>query len=444
MTMNEADWPPTLEYFFQWTQRRSPNRKVMQTRFGLLLETHAEYLPRTIVKITGTNGKGSVCAMLAASLQADGKSVGLFTSPHLTRVNERIRINSIEISNLEMEEYAVGLRCILEKWIERMGLEYLPSFFEILILIALRAFNRAAVDVAIFEAGIGGTNDAVSLLPGQLAAITSVGMDHCEILGDSLCAIAIDKAGIASPNTPLVLGPNFSPDVIEAVMQQCRRTDVPLVICDSNEVDIQSHSLEGIHFICSDSLGETVGFLNLAGLHQVNNLVVVLKLLSILHEKGIVTDFAVACSGLSAVDWPCRLTLIEQDPRWLLDVAHNAHAIEALTQSLNLLLPFSERVLLFGAAQNKDYLAYLDKLSELAPVIYLVDGFHRATSVNHLAKLLNNETNISIQDKFTSIESAVEALNVVLSTQGKTIVVAGSVFLAGAVLNALNHRNHSS
>ena len=440
--MSNANWPPTLEFFLQWTQTRIPNRQIMRRRLDLLLEMHRSCLPATLIKITGTNGKGSVCAMLEASLIADGHTVGLFTSPHLTRVTERIRINGQEISADQVENYALALRAMLEAWVERVGIEMLPSFFEILMLIALRAFHDAGIEVVIFEAGIGGSNDAVSVLPGQVAAITSVGLDHMAILGDTLEAIAIDKAGIASPDTPLVLGPTISQDLIEVIQARCSQDRITPIACQHTGLEIGEQTLAGIRFNWCGLPAGSAGFLNLSGKHQIQNLLVVLQLLTILQQQHVVRDLARACTGLNKVQWACRMSLIPGDPNWLLDVAHNAHAMQALIESLDTLLPYEQRILLYGTAQDKDYAAYLAQLPNLSPEIWLVDGFHRAASAHDLAQqlapIVAQHPHTRICGKFDSLEDAIAMLNAAHCNSGKTVIVAGSVFLAGAALQSVD------
>ncbi|MEN9868483.1 MAG: hypothetical protein RL748_4073 [Pseudomonadota bacterium] len=435
--MEHPDWPPTLAYLLQWTQSRAPDRSAMQQRFTALLALQAQPLP-AIIKITGTNGKGSVCAMLEASLLAAGKSVAMFTSPHLTRVTERLRINGVEISTTAMEQHAQALRNQLEPWVAQHGLTYLPSFFEILILIALRACQHAGVEVAIFEAGIGGSNDAVSLLPGQLAAITSVGIDHADILGHTLAAIALDKSGIASDNTPLLLSPSLTPDLLAVIRTRAAQHGNQLIQCQRESIQVLQHTLAGIEFTYSespDSMRSFNGCLNLPGQHQVDNLALVLKLLSLLQQQNLIADFKQACQGLHQVNWPCRLNPIAHNPRWLLDVAHNAHGMHALIASLAVLLPFEQRILLWGSAQDKDYPAYLERLPQLAGKIYLVEGFNRAASSATLAAVLPKTARLC--GSFASVDSACASLNAQFKDSGNTIIVAGSVFLAGAVLQQL-------
>ena len=435
--MTDTKWPPSLQTLLEWTASRVEGKAIMVSRFPPLLETHADLFPEHIVKITGTNGKGSVCAMLEAVLLADGQSIGLFTSPHLVHVTERIRINGVPISFEEIDEHARHLLPFLKEWVANRDISLLPSFFEVLILIALRAFHRHGIRVAVFEAGCGGANDSTSLLPGHLSAITSIGLDHQQILGDSLMAIAQDKAGIASPESKLVLGPTMTPEVLESIFRQTLLNDVIPLSTSVEEVHILDHTLGGIRFTCPNYWGDKSYFLNLSGEHQIENLSVTLKLLELLSEIGAVKNLPFSLDGLATINWNCRLMVKKGDPSWILDVAHNPPALEALKRSLDLFVPSSQRILLYGVVDDKDVYACSSEITSLSYELFLVEGFHRSIPCEVLESSIVGHLERPIRGSFSSPEKAVSMLDRQYCGTGKTIIVAGSLFLAGSILETL-------
>ena len=154
------------------------------------------------IHVAGTNGKGSVCAMLESIYRANGYKTGLFTSPHLIRLNERIQISRIPISDLDLATYVTELRDLCDK---QFSFDNYPSFFEFMVAIAFQHFAKEAVDIAIVETGLGGRLDATNILTPKLSIITSIGKDHTDILGDTIEAITREKAGIIKPNTPVLI-----------------------------------------------------------------------------------------------------------------------------------------------------------------------------------------------------------------------------------------------
>jgi dihydrofolate synthase / folylpolyglutamate synthase len=436
--MVDSKWPPALQALLEGTSSRIPGKAAMHSRFPPLLKIHADMLPKHCIKIAGTNGKGSVCAMLEPALLADGQSVGLFTSPHLFHVTERIRINGQPISFEEIDEHSRNLSSVIEAFVKSHGTSMMPSFFEVLLLIALRSFHLHKIQVAIFEAGIGGTNDSTSLLPSSMSAITSIGFDHQSILGNSLTAIAQDKVGIASQGSTLVLGPTMMPEVSDTILKQASFNQVTPIITSVNDVEIESHTLDGIQFAVASHEKKSF-FLNLSGQHQVENLVVSLKLLEQLHAKGLIKSYYNALDGLKNVHWDCRLMVKKRNPSWILDVAHNSPALVALKKSMDTFIPYSERVLLYGAVHDKDIEACLTQISGLGWEIYLVEGFHRSLSCESIeSSLTTGQSALKVKKSYSSPEEAVSSLNQLFVGSGKTIIVAGSLFLSGFVLEILD------
>ncbi|MCP4213144.1 MAG: hypothetical protein GY765_00740, partial [bacterium] len=473
-------WSETFLYFLKRTAGKSAGRRGVRERFPGLLEQYAHlWKGKRFIKIAGTNGKGSVSAMLQACLARDGIKTGLFTSPHLYRVNERFRIcggkdaapcavqangasggpagspmgrapwnpngppgcklvptfqGGHDTSDGVPEGHVRDLRPGIEAYVARRGEEYMPSFFEVLILTALKFFDAEGVDIAILEAGVGGSNDAVSLLPSIVSAITTIGLDHTEKLGNSLQEIAADKAGIALPDSPLLAGPSI-PDYLRDTIRSHTAPGVDLIENTMDSPSILETNLEGTLMDVSLKGRSYRVKLNLPGLHQVDNFAVTAGLVEYLWEKGIVSGPGIL-KGVEHTCWPGRMEYLGGcSPAWLLEVAHNTHALLALRRSLDACVDFKHRVLVYGASMEKDYPAALKTAQTLAPRVYLVSGFYKSVPAAELKTLFPGTDGC-----FASPARCIEAVNKEYADSSHTIIAAGSVFLVGILRHHLTGR----
>ena len=282
----------------------------------------------TVVHVAGTNGKGSVCAMVEAVARAAGLRTGLYTSPHLSRFAERIRIDGEPLTDDELAE--------------RLGraLDEGPdlSFFETATLAALLAFRDARVDVAVLEVGLGGRLDATNVVPKPVAAaITRIALDHTDRLGPTLVDIAREKAGIAKPGLDIVLGP-MTPEVRAAIDEVARAAGA--TTSDATDAPLPER-------------------LGLPGAHQRDNARIAATLAARLGLPASAVD-----AGLTAVRWPGRLETIGD---MLLDGAHNVDGAEALAAHVRTLgVPPADVALVFGALADKDWPPMLDAVAPLA------------------------------------------------------------------------------
>lgn len=402
--MSQPVWPPSLLALLkQLSPPAAPSQLVPRCRafFDAVAADRAR-LP--IVKVAGTNGKGSTCAMLEACLN-DKQGIGLFTSPHLVTPRERIRIDGHMVSFDEMEAAARRLADLLPQ-----NAPVKPSFFEALIAIALDLFRRRNVRLAIFEAGVGGRNDAVHVLPGTLAALTTVGFDHVDRLGPTLADIARDKAGIVADGGTLVLGPGLSRADVEVVRAETEPRGVTLVNADPAPADLLDQ-------------------LPLAGRHQHDNARTALTLARLAGQK-----FALPFrpDAVRNAHWPARLQQRRIGRRtFLLDVAHNPQGLAVLREHLDQTVPFENRFLLYGAAEDKDYSACLTAVPQLAPRGLLVGGFYRAAPAAVLSERVQNQA-------FAACERPDQIAQLLPPDEHATVIVCGSVFLVGTVISLLD------
>jgi dihydrofolate synthase / folylpolyglutamate synthase len=274
----------------------------------------------TVLTVGGTNGKGSVAATLDGILAAAGYETGLFTSPHLVRYHERIRLHGREASDPEL------LAAFAE--IDAARGDISLTYFEWNALAAFVVFARARVDVAVLEVGMGGRLDAVNLLDADVAAVVSVGLDHCEWLGDTIEAIGTEKAGIFRSGRPAIYGARHAPRSViasaAAVGARLRRI--------GDDFDYVERA-DGWDYVGFGSRRRELPLPVLQGSAQLGNAAVALAVLEAAEPALLVPDEAVR-SGLLAVRLPGRFQVVADDPEWILDVAHNADAAEALAASL--------------------------------------------------------------------------------------------------------------
>jgi dihydrofolate synthase/folylpolyglutamate synthase len=276
--------------------------------------------PATVLTVGGTNGKGSVTAYLDAILTAAGYETGLFTSPHLVRYNERIRVHGREVAD----------EALLEAFaeIDNARGDISLTFFEWNALAALLVFVRARVDVAVLEVGMGGRLDAVNILDADAAAVVSVGIDHREYLGDTIEAIGAEKAGIFRAGKPAIFGGRTMP---KSVAAHAAKIGARLwrIGTDFDFVE----RADGWDYVGFGSRRRELPLPGLAGASQLGNAAVAVAMLEATEPKLLVPDAAVS-AGLAAAQLPGRFQVIAGDPEWILDVAHNAQAAQSLAASL--------------------------------------------------------------------------------------------------------------
>jgi folylpolyglutamate synthase/dihydrofolate synthase len=438
MALRERGEPETLDRLLPWCARRLPGRGARLARFPVALERLGLLRPPfPVVKIAGTNGKGSVGAMLSAALHRDRRRVGLFTSPHLERFTERIRVAERDVAATEMEASLRSLVPLLDDLERDGGLAMVPSFFEVLLMAALRIFTDRRVDVAILEAGVGGAHDAVSVLEGPLAAVTSVALDHAAVLGDTAAAVAGDKAGIASRGSRLVVGSSVAGEALAAVKAAAGRRGVTVIFADAGRLETRSMGLAG-HRVGIPSIRGLGEFrLPLAGAHQVENLAVVAELVRELVALGIADEEA-CIGGVEATRWPGRLETVPGSPAWLIDAAHNLSGFEALATDLPALTGGGEVTVLYGASEGHAFADCLRLIPRLGRRVHLVEGFHRSVPVAELRPHV--PAGAEVCGVHTSVPAARDALEAERGSGTRLVLATGSIYMIGRLREQLTSR----
>jgi dihydrofolate synthase / folylpolyglutamate synthase len=358
------------------------------------------------VQVAGTNGKGSVSSMLAASLRAAGYKTGLFSSPHLHRFTERVRIDGEPIST---REAARRIGELLD-WAEQPSAPEL-SFFELSTLLAVEAFRDHRCDIAVIEVGLGGRLDATTALPASLSVITRIAFDHENILGNTLAEIAAEKAGIIRPGVPVIVGARGR-DVQRVIRARAASQGSKLSLIDR---DFRALPVgDRVAFEVGD-LRLPALKLGLLGEHQRDNAAVAAAALCALD-----VPVAAIKRGLGGVRWPARLERCPGRPALLFDAAHNPDGCEALARYLASQKK-RPRVLVFGAMADKNYPRMLSILAQqVEHVVYVVPSLPRAATHAQLSAAVPG----------LAARSAAAALHKARAAAGSggLVVCAGSIF----------------
>ena len=382
------------------------------------------------VHIAGTKGKGSTATMLSAMLQACGHKVGLYTSPHLVDIRERIRINGEVIARSALTRYInkVALH------VKRMG-DDAPTFFEIFTAIAFLYFVDEGVDIAVLETGLGGRLDSTNVVKPMVVGFTDISIDHVHQLGNTVEAIAGEKAGILKRGVPAISVPQVH--AAESVLKEAaRRINSPLMFT-GKDIDF-SYRFESSREngpqtrICLTTPRSRFEHLPvpLMGEHQALNCGLALAMLDQLKEQGMAIDDEAAIKGLAQVRLPGRMELIRENPRILVDGAHNGASMEALMRAVGQYIPYDSMVVIFGCAVDKEIPDMLDQLMRGADkVIFTRSDSPRAADPDDLAERYEDRSGKTSQVARNLTEAVRIANNAV--TRGDIICITGSFYLVG-------------
>ena len=383
------------------------------------------------VHIAGTNGKGSTAAFTESILRTAGFRTGLYTSPHLEKINERIRVNGEEISDDEFAESFTKIQALVEILLAKGKLRAHPTFFEVVTALAFEHFAKARVEIAIIEVGLGGRLDATNVLTPEVSVITPVDFDHENFLGHSLAEIAGEKAGIIKTGVPLVLAEQRT-EAREVIVKRAHELGAPV-----HKTEEEFHT-ENIGFEDECARAEAVEVKSgarfriaprLRGRFQLKNALNAIGVAQILRERGTNISTAEVGEGIANTVWPGRIEKLQSEPDVYLDGAHNPSAAQELANFLN--ENFAERkiVLLFAAMRDKavDEIAGI-LFPRASEVIFTQPRISRAISALQLAEMAGEYA-----VHFRVIPNAEAALEEALIHSGPrdAIFVTGSLYLVG-------------
>jgi dihydrofolate synthase / folylpolyglutamate synthase len=387
------------------------------------------------VLIAGTNGKGSVTAMVASALTAAGHRAARYTSPHLVRLEERFVIEGHEVERDRLRASAARVQAAVGSLLATGALDTSPTFFECTTAVAFDLFREAEVDLAILEVGLGGRLDATNVVTPVVSAITSIAMDHEAQLGSTLASIAREKAGVMRPGVPAVCGP-LPAEARAAIQEAAVLLGTPLVDAVSTvEIGITGEGDRVTADVRTASRAMPRVTLGLRGRHQVDNAAVAIALLDILDGQGHRVPDESLRRGLEAPGWPGRLESIQHAGREvLLDAAHNPAGALALADYLRG-RGWMQVTVVFGALGDKDVAGILDPLLPLcARLICVTATSPRAIPADELARMAKGRAAGALRVEAHADPAA--ALREALATR-HPVVVAGSIFLVGQVRDIL-------
>ena len=389
-----------------------------------------------VVHVAGTNGKGSVCSLVASILCAAGCKVGLYTSPHLLRFNERFRIDDQDISDEELDELVERVEAVADD--VAAGLEQAATFFECSTCIAWEYFRDNSVDVAVIETGMGGRLDATNVSIPAVTVITRVGRDHTQYLGSTIEDIAREKCGIMKPGIPVISGMT-DPVARALITEKAKSIGAPLVLVeDAVSIAVVGQDLAG-QKVNIESTYESYGTarMPLLGSHQVENLATAVATCEVTGTAvGVdITRFAVK-AGLSNVRWTGRFSVISENPVTVLDGAHNPDAARALLDTWRSLTAGLKMGLVVGMCEDKDSEEFLRMFSGIAERAWTVPlSVDRNMRSKELLSALNGV--VPVSSSCDTIEQALEeAENWALAENGG-ICITGSLFLVGELMGIL-------
>lgn len=400
-------------------------------------------LPRHVIKVTGTSGKGSVCAMLEAGLRGAGLRTGVFTSPHLVHEGERIRVDGKHLEACDLEQLRMQAADVLAAG-SSASTGSPPTFFETMLMLALERFAQVRVEVAVLEVAIGGGTDITSLVPGhigdQITALTSIGIDHAAEIGPAIADIAQEKAMLADFGSTLVAGPAIEPTAMNVVEDVCRQRHVRVRRATREGLSARSLGSEG-HAVTIVRNGRAHDVkLPLAGEHQIDNLATALGVLDALIARGVVQDASRFIAGLEHASWPGRLETLHRDPLCMVDGAHNELAFTRLREFAKTAFPDKNTLLVVGASELDKARAAIQLLGPLFGSVLIAGGFYRsidlhAAEVRAMLDALTSELGLKIslaQTPATAADAVQDA-----RMRGSRVLITGSLYLVGPVRELL-------
>jgi dihydrofolate synthase / folylpolyglutamate synthase len=451
---------------------QTPSHKFNLAHMQVLLQAmdHPERRFPSVL-IAGTNGKGSTAATLASILRASGLKTGLYTSPHLVRINERIRVNGREITDDGFASLHSVVDRVAESLVERAELPWHPSFFEMMTAIAFEYFARERVDLAVLEVGMGGRLDATNVVDPRVSVITDISLDHQKFLGDTVGEIAREKVGIIRPGGVVVTLPQLpeANDVIgNTILELGARAVnavpyVPPVSPGSSEYLVPGTEGENLaggqkHLTAKDAeedakfakpyiyryplavLGEEILVKTpLVGRHQLRNVALAIAAAVELNQHGFVGITATSIErGIRETDWPGRFQVIAARPGWpeiVIDVAHNPAGAWALRSTLSERYEGRPLIFVFGAMRDKAISEMTEILFPLADrVIATRPENPRAASPEEIQQAAAR-TGVEIE-AIDDVHSAVERARM-LAEAGTVVVITGSIYLVGEVMGSM-------
>jgi dihydrofolate synthase/folylpolyglutamate synthase len=423
----------TLEWLYS-IRRFGAKRTLKPTKHVLELLGNPQKRFKSI-HVGGTNGKGSTSSFIASILKAGDYTVGLFTSPHLIKFNERICINGKQISDQDLTRILKEIKCLYKKMIDYPNPMYL-HFFDIVTAAAFTYFAEKEVDFAVIEVGLGGRLDATNVIQPLVSVITNIGLEHTNILGETLVEIAIEKAGIIKANSILVTATS-NHQVFDVFKERTNEIGTRIVHVGR---DITYHrmsfNLSGQRFRANGIEIYPELFINLLGKHQVINAVTAIAVVESLRDHKIIIPKNGVIEGLRRAKWPARMEVVSYEPLIIIDSAKDAEATKVIKKTVQELLTYDRMIAVFAVSTDKKRGKMIHDISQIADHFILTthEVMGRSTDPNILGEIVskNGKTYEIIQDPEKALAHSLQ-----ISKPNDVILIIGSVYLAGRLRKIL-------
>ena len=401
----------------------------------LLAQLGNPHLKARSVHITGTNGKGSVAAMVASVLSVSGYTTGLYTSPHLHTWRERIRVDGRLISEEELSSLVERAKPEIEAVNQRATYGQLTTF-ELLTASAFAYFSLKEADFQVLEVGMGGKFDATSVITPEVCILTTISLDHTDVLGSSIAEIAVEKTAIIKPGSVVVTSPQ--PDEAEGVIEKTCLSRGAKLVRVGRDVTRQSlgFDLDKQQLWVKGRLGSYELTIPLLGQHQIDNAATAVAALEVLVERGFNISKDSIIKGLAQVSWPGRLQILSRHPLLVVDGAHNPDAARRLRESLEQYFDFDRAILVIGVSEDKDIAGIAAELSSLFDRVIATRSNHPRAAVPESIVAEFRQRGVDTQ----AVDAVSEALSLARSLAGTKdlICVAGSLFMVAEVVKQVS------
>lgn len=433
------DYKAALEYILRFADyERIPRSGLVWDlrRIERLLERLGNpQLAARSVHITGTKGKGSTSAMIASILTKSGYRTGLYTSPHLLSILERIQVDGKPISKRAFARAVEIIKPDVE-WVNRFGGAGELTTFELLTAMAFVHYRETKVDYQVMEVGLGGRLDATNVVKPEVCVLTSISYDHMDVLGDTLEKIATEKAGIIKPGSPVVCAPQF-PEAMAVIEKVCREKSARLIrIGDEVTWRLENFTAEGQSFELKGLSRNYNLRIPLLGEYQLENAASAVAAAEVVASLGAkITPESIA-GGLAQVQWPGRLQILRRKPWLVIDGAHNAYSTKKLVEALRQYFSFDRAVIVFGASNDKDINGMVAELAPLtSEVIVTVSRHPRAAK----AELVVDEfSKFNITPRVAENVASAMDLAFAIAKPNDLICATGSIFVIAEVMEYLS------
>ena len=382
------------------------------------------------IHIAGTKGKGSTSVFIASILKTAGYNTGLFTSPHIHRLTERIQINNNEISKNKFTNSFYEMWPLVQRYNEQYPNDQI-TLFEFLTVLAFYIFQKENTDINVIEVGLGGKLDSTNILNPHISIITSISLDHTGILGNTLQEVALQKAGIIKQDKITVIAPQ-KPEVLEIIKAVCKeKNNQYIAIQDSCEIIAQKRSENFQTYLINSEFGNESIAIPLLGDYQIENSATAFITAKLLQNTNFSISKSSIKAGLKHTSWPCRLEKVSSKPLIILDGAHNPYSIEKMIHAIFEYYTFNNITIIFGVSRDKD-------ITDMVKILLENDHGKAHYIATHSRHPKNTPVNI-IRNTFKhfgidilTVNSISKSIKIAKRTSapGDLILVTGSLFIA--------------